>query len=127
MRGATEEEGFLIPRKNKEMARGFVVCYKYLMRNSYVKVAKLPVMILKQGKRYVAHSPALDLSTSGKSEREVKKRFEQIVGIFFDELVDAGTLNEVLTDLGWKREAKQFQPPRVVSQKSINIRVPAMA
>lgn len=87
----------------------------------------MPVTILKQGKRYVAHSPALDLSTSGKSEKEVKKRFEQIVGIFFDELVEAGTLNPVLTELGWKKVAKQFQPPQIVSQKSINVRVPVVA
>lgn len=87
----------------------------------------MPVTILKQGKRYVAHSPALDLSTSGKSEKEVKKRFEQIVGIFFNELVEAGTFNEVLTELGWKKTAKQFQPPQVISQKSINVRMPVMA
>lgn len=97
------------------------------MHSPYIKAAKLPVTILKQGKRYVAHSPALDLSTSGKSEREVKKRFEQIVGIFFDELVEVGTLDEVLTELGWKKVAKQFQPPQIVSQKSINVRVPVMA
>lgn len=97
------------------------------MQNTRIQAAKLPVTILKQGKRYVAHSPALDLSTSGKSEKEVKKRFEQIVGIFFDELVDAGTLNEVLTELGWKKVAKKFQPPHVVSQKSISVRMPVVA
>ena len=45
---------------------------------------QIPVSILKEDKKYVAYTPALDLSTSGKSYQEVKKRFSEIVNIFFE-------------------------------------------
>jgi len=52
----------------------------------------LPVFILKEGRRFIAYSPALDLSTSGKTYSEVKKRFAEIVDIFFEELDKKGSV-----------------------------------
>ena len=86
---------------------------------------KLPISILKEGKKYVAYTPALDLSTSGKSYEEAKKRFEEIVIIFFEELIKKGALEEVLRDLGWKRIQANWNPPMVISQDFQTIRVPA--
>lgn len=60
----------------------------------------LPVSVLKEGKYFIAYSPALDLSTSGKSFTEAKNRFGEAVQIFFEELLEKGTLNEVLVELG---------------------------
>jgi hypothetical protein len=88
---------------------------------------KLQVDFIKQGKKFVAYSPALDLSTSGKNIREAQKRFHEIVGIFFEELVENGTLEEVLTDLGWQKVEKKWNPPKVISQKSFNVSVPVAA
>lgn len=51
---------------------------------------KLPVSILREGKKYIAYTPALDLSTSGKSYEEAKKRFEEIVNIFLKNLLKKG-------------------------------------
>jgi len=86
---------------------------------------KLPVSILREDKKYVAYTPALDLSTSGKNYEEVKKRFNEIVNIFFEELIKKGTLDEVLRGLGWKRVQAKWNPPIVVSQESQAVRVPA--
>jgi len=85
---------------------------------------KLPVSILREGKKYIAYTPALDLSTSGKSYEEAKKRFEEIVNIFFEELIKKGTLEEVLRDLGWKRVQAKWNPPMVISQDFQTVRVP---
>jgi len=90
-----------------------------------VKV-KIPVNILKEGKIYVAHSPVLDLSTSGKTFTQVRKRFSEVVQIFLEELNEAGTLDEVLTDLGWKKIASQMTPPVQVTQDLIDVNVPAV-
>ena len=49
----------------------------------------LPVIITKQNKRFVAYTPVLDLSTSGKTEKDVKKKFVEIVAIFLEELVES--------------------------------------
>lgn len=87
---------------------------------------KLPVVITKQGNRFVAYTPALDISTSGKSEKEVRSRFEELANIFFEEIVEEGTLQDVLTELGWKRAQKKWAPPEVVSSSSIGFRIQAL-
>lgn len=83
----------------------------------------LPVIILREGKYFIAHSPVLDLSTSGKSFEEVKKRFVEVVDIFFEELIQMGTLDEVLADLGWQKVQKRWQPPTLVAQERENFRL----
>jgi len=84
---------------------------------------KLPVSIIKEGKSYIAYTPALDLSTSGKDYEQAKKRFSEIVNIFFEEIIKKGTMENVLKDLGWKKAQAKWNPPIVVSQESQDIKV----
>lgn len=63
----------------------------------------LQVNILKEGSQYVAHSPALDLSSCGKTEAEAQRNLQNAVTLFFEELREMGTLDEVLLELGWRR------------------------
>ena len=63
----------------------------------------LPVSIFKEGKNYVAFTPALDLSTSASTYEKVQNRFDEIVQIFIDETVKNGTLEKNLENLGWSR------------------------
>jgi len=88
--------------------------------------AQVPVTILKEDKVFVAYSPVLDLSTSGKTFIQVRRRFSEAVQIFFEELNEAGTLDEVLSDLGWKRIARQLMPPLSVTNDLMDVRVPAV-
>lgn len=46
----------------------------------------LPVNILREGKKFVAFSSVLDLSTSGDSFEEVNQRFIEIAEIFLKKL-----------------------------------------
>ena len=85
----------------------------------------LPVVITKQNKRFVAYTPALDLATSGKTEKEVKSRFVEVANIFLEEIVEAGTAENVLEELGWKKIQKKWTPPQIVSSQSIGLKVPA--
>lgn len=78
----------------------------------------LPVVILKEGKHFVAYTPALDVATSGKTYEQVKERFTEIVEIFLEELVEKGTLNKVLSELGWQRRQKEWFPPVVVANET---------
>lgn len=87
----------------------------------------LPVMISKQGKRFIAYTPALDISTSGKSEKEVKERFAELANIFLEEIVEMGTANEVLTELGWKKIQKQWTPPQIISTNTVSFKAPVFA
>jgi len=86
----------------------------------------LPVLITKQNRRFVAYTPALDISTSGKSEKDVKKRFVELVNVFIEEIVTAGTANDVLIELGWNKIQRKWTPPQVVSSQSIDLRAPAL-
>jgi predicted RNase H-like HicB family nuclease len=63
----------------------------------------LAVTIFREGKTFIAYSPALDLSTVGKTFQEVQSRFQEMIDIFFDELRERGTLTEALLDLGWEQ------------------------
>jgi len=89
---------------------------------------KLSVNISKQGSRFVAYSPAFDIATSGKTEKDVQKNFEALVQAFLEEIIEEGTVHDVLKEppLGWKKEQKKWFPPQM-SSKSISIRVPAFA
>ena len=55
-------------------------------------------------KKVVAYSPALDIATSGKNEKEASKRFAELVMIFFEELKEMGTTDDVLSELGWHKQ-----------------------
>lgn len=85
----------------------------------------LPVQIIRQGKKYIAFTPALDLSTSGLSETQAQKRFDELVHIFFEEIIEAGTLDEVLKELGWEKQDKSWQPPQIVAQRKFDLKIPA--
>ena len=87
-------------------------------------VFNLPVSLLRESDQFVAYTPALDLSTSGATLEEAKKNFTEAVEIFFDEIVEMGTFEDVLLDLGWKKQNQDFIPPVVVSQGMESIRVP---
>lgn len=57
----------------------------------------LQVDFIKEGDTYIAYSPALDISTCGETFEKAQKGFEELVRIFFAELIKMGTLEEVLT------------------------------
>ena len=90
-------------------------------------VFNLPVSIFKEGKQYIAYTYALDLSTSGKSLEQVKKRFVEATNILFEELVKKGTLDEVLLELGWEKEKKNnknWLPPIQISNEIETLAIP---
>jgi hypothetical protein len=86
----------------------------------------LSVIITKQNKRFVAYTPALDICTSGKTEKEAKTRFVELANIFLEELVEMGTANDVLSELGWTKVQKKWVPPKVVSSPYINLSIPIL-
>ena len=84
----------------------------------------LPVTFLREKKRFVAYSPALDLSTSGKNFEDAQKHFAEIARIFFEEIMGKGTIDEVLGNLGWEKIKAKWQPPVVISNQPETISIP---
>ena len=71
---------------------------------------KIPVTIFKEGNMFVAHTPALDLSTSAKTFAQVRERFAEAIAIFFEEIEKMGTTDEVLGSLGWQKIKQEWRP-----------------
>lgn len=90
-----------------------------------MRFVQLPVSFLREGKRFIAYTPALDLSTSGKTFEEAKKHFEEASELFFEELERMGTLDETLTNLGWRKHERHWTPPVLVAQEQSRVRMPA--
>jgi len=98
-----------------------MICSSYMNKSI---VYNLPVSFLRESDQFIAYTPALDLSTSGLTLEEAKKNFTEAVGIFFDEIVEMGTFEDVLLDLGWKKHNEDFIPPVVISQGMESVSVP---
>jgi hypothetical protein len=91
---------------------------------------KVPVFFCREGKLYVAYSPILDLSSCGKTMQEAQKRFANAVNLFLDELEAMGTLDEVLTELGWHKQEhprKEWIPPHILKHTQLEVRTPIHA
>lgn len=84
----------------------------------------IPVFFLKEGEYYIAYTPAVDLSTAGKTFEEAKKRFHEAFSLFMEELVAAGTVDEVLQGYGWKRVHGRPVPPMYVGHSSESVKIP---
>jgi predicted RNase H-like HicB family nuclease len=102
----------------------------YAMKNKSqpkrIEIGNLPVTITKELDYFVASSPVLDIATQAKTLEEVKLRFLELTEIFFEEIIEAGTVEDVLTSLGWQEVRHNFVPPTVVEHnvEPVNINLP---
>lgn len=85
----------------------------------------LPVSFLKEGKIYVAYTPALDLSTCGKTLAEAERMFKEVVELFIEELQRMGTLDKTLSDLGWVKVKREWHSPMPIAHRMTKMRFPA--
>jgi len=85
----------------------------------------VPVSYFKEDKSFVAYTPALDLSSAGKTLKEAEKNIAEAVSIFMEEILKHGTLDEVLSSLGWKKASKtnEWMPPIFVSHGMLPVTV----
>jgi len=98
-------------------------------RLKFQKVA-LNVTFYREGNKFIAHSPALDLSTCGDTQDQAKRRFEEMLQLFLEETDKMGTLEDVLLGCGWKKAGhplKYWQPPVFVGQTQEEVRLPCPA
>jgi hypothetical protein len=87
-------------------------------------IGDVPVMYFSDGKKIIAFSPALDLSTCGDTEEQARKRFIEAATIFVDEIIEMGTVEDVLTECGWKKgtaKHKSSWSPPTYKQELVKI------
>ena len=54
----------------------------------------LNITFYREGDKFIAYSPALDLSTCGDTQDQAKRRFGEALQIFLDETDKMGTLSK---------------------------------
>lgn len=74
----------------------------------------LRINIFKENDYYIAFSPELQISTQGKTLKQVKKRFGERISIFVERAVETKTLEKRLEKLGWENIRHNPTPPRDV-------------
>ena len=90
----------------------------------------LTVTFYREGNKFIAYSPALNLSTCGDTQEQDKRRFEEMLGIFLEEVDKMGTLEDVFLECGWKKighPQRHWQPPVFVGQTQEEVRLPCPA
>ncbi len=100
------------------------------MKKTVITKAKIPVVFFREGKSVVAYTPILDFSSCGDSLADAQRRFSSGVKMFLDELIEMGTLDQVLTELGWKKSEhprKEWIPPHLLKHTQMDIKIPAYA
>jgi len=81
-----------------------------------VKNLKLQFDIIKEGRDYIAYSPALDLATSGRTIAEAKRMFKEAVELFFETIIENGSFKDTLSNLGWQVSGKKLTPPLIIGR-----------
>ena len=92
----------------------------------------LPVNVMRcrDTGQVIVHTPALDLSSHGRTESEAFRMFHEAVQLFLEEIHDMGTMDDVLTELGWTKVQKptsHWIPPELLHQRKFPVRIPACA
>src|SRR5262249_8949691 len=83
---------------------------------------QLALQISREDDCFVVYCPDLELSSHVDSPEEAKKHFQEVLDIFFDDLVERGTLNEVLEECGWvcveNDNTPTWVPPAIISRET---------
>jgi hypothetical protein len=69
---------------------------------------KVPVVFFREERMIIVYSPALDLSTCGKTIPEAQKNFSACLKIYLAETIKHGTLEKDLLKLGWKSNPEKL-------------------
>jgi len=87
----------------------------------------IQIDIIKEGKTFIAYSPALDLASCGKTITEARNSFAEAASSFFESIIANGQYRETLLNLGWHIAAKEFVPPTIVGRELSPLSIPALA
>jgi len=70
-------------------------------------IIQVAVNIFKEGNRYIADCPALQLATHGATINEAQKNFSKAINLWLKTTIENNTLKKALLELGWKIKPKE--------------------
>ena len=86
---------------------------------------KVPVEIKKRGKWFIANCPVLDVVTQGEDIEKAKKNLGHAITLFLVSCFERGTLEEVLSQCGFKPSLRATQlSPRKPMKREEYLDVP---
>jgi predicted RNase H-like HicB family nuclease len=77
----------------------------------------ITIRIFKEDSLFIAHTPELDVSSCGETENEAKENLIEAVRLFLEEAAHMGTLDQVLEEAGFKKQAEHIRAPIAVIRK----------
>lgn len=69
---------------------------------------------------YVAYAPELDVSSCGPTEEKARQHLDEVVQIVFEEAERKGKLEELLEEVGFRKQQESWLAPRISFQQ-VNI------
>lgn len=97
----------------------------YMSKQNIKIQMNIPLIIQQEHDFFIAYTPVFDISTQGKTQQQANDRFIELVQIYIEELLNDRSLDTVLTELGWKKENKSWNPP-IITQTLQPITVSAL-
>ena len=81
------------------------------------------IEIFKEGNQYVALAPELNVSSFGSSKDDAKTSLREAVELFLEECKRMGTLEDVLTEAGFKSENRLWRSndPLITERMALGI------
>ncbi|MEW6296051.1 MAG: type II toxin-antitoxin system HicB family antitoxin [Candidatus Diapherotrites archaeon] len=80
------------------------------------------MIVLKEGKTFVAYSPELDVSSCGNTVEEAKKNLKTAVRLFLEEAEKMGTVEDILIEAGYQKEmVNNWIAPRMVATELVGV------
>ena len=69
------------------------------------------VQVWREGDQFIAHAMPLDVASSGESPETARDAVDEAVRVFIATAGAHGTLDEVLEEAGYRREAQAWRSP----------------
>jgi len=79
------------------------------------------IVLMEEG-TYIAYCPELDISSCGDSIEKARAMLKTAVRLFLEEAEKAGTLNDILEESKFIRDAKgRWIPPRLIATEVMSL------
>ncbi|MBI5025716.1 MAG: type II toxin-antitoxin system HicB family antitoxin [Nitrospirae bacterium] len=80
------------------------------------------IIVFKENETYVAYCPELDISSCGNTVEHAKEMLKIAVKLFIEEAEKMGTLEDILEEANYKKDASgKWLPPRLVATEIVSI------
>ena len=98
---------------------------KITSRRARARGIRFTAQVWKEGSAYVAYSPELDISSVGDSTLQARTRLREAVSLFLEEAARKGSLAEILSEAGFRKQGSTYRSHRILLRETIRLAVPA--